>query len=64
MTEQLPLFDGEVLGAKPSDVTTPAFIAELGPTAPEAAGEFEAHPLIASAALDRSRDEFSLELFP
>jgi len=63
MTEQLPLFDAELLGAKPSDAITPRFIAELGPARPEAARAFEAHPLDAGA-LERSRDEFSLELFP
>ena len=64
MTEQLPLFDAEVLGARRSDAMTPGFIAELGPAGPEAAGAFEKHALTESGALERSRDELSLELFP
>ena len=64
MTNQLPLFDIEVLRSKLSDAMTPGFIAELDPAEAEAAGAFEEHALTEADALESSGDAFSLELLP
>ena len=64
MTEQMPLFDIEVLRSKLGDAMTPGFVVELDPAEAEAAGAFEEHALTEADALESSADAYSLELFP
>jgi len=61
MSDQLTLFDREVLQAKLSDALTPGFVAELDPFEAEHAGAFAEDALSESDAFASTED--CLELF-